>query len=504
MRSLAPKDAIAYLEINDLTATLNDLTDNKVFHENTTAKPDFSSLKGIQAVVAVTGFETSEKQVTDENSILNFTPKFVAIAETHAWKPAAVSIAENQIGKFARETYGENVKLEKAEKGDAKFFAWTNADGRKIFCAVSQGTIYIGNDEDLIDKSLAVKRGEAESLLSNGNLEQARERTNGKNLLAFGYISAEAIKQFADMAGVSAAVKATDSDEERNLIAQILPKILQNTTEEIAWTAQKSGNKIEDNFFVHLNDETTSVFNETLSTSGKNHTNAADFLPADVISTTAYDLKNPLIAWRSLLLVTAKNTEDIAAKYLVQFSNHLLEPYGISNAEMFLSAIDSEIMTANFDAEGENSAVIVTGKNVETIKNSIAEINFKSPPEKLENAQVWKSEESNIIAAFVENKLILGNDESVLRCLQAKNNGQNFTKNQNYQQFAQSNSTTVTFATDSESADKIISVLGNAKAENQKIYTNYLTETRITNKGIERKIISDFGFLGTILEQLKD
>jgi hypothetical protein len=227
-------------------------------------------------------------------------------------------------------------------------------------------------------------------------------------------------------------------------------------------------------------------------------------LPPDVFTATRYNLKNPLVAWRSLLLVTAKNTDALSGKVLVQFSNQLLESYGVSDAETFLSAIDSEILTAQVDADGEKSISIVTVKDGEKLKKSISdEINFKTPPEKRENADVWQSEDRQVAAAFVENKLILGAGESVLKCLQAKQSGENFTKNQVFQKFKESKSIAVTFAKDTESAKKIVEILGNAQ-ENKNATTAYITETRFTEKGIERKTVSAFGLLGAILEQLEE
>lgn len=504
MRRLAPKSAIAYLEINDLASVFDALTDNPTFRENSSRQADFSSLENVQAAMIITGFETSEKQISEENSILNFKPKFAAIADTHAWKPTAVSLAENQIGNFVKEVYGDDLKLEKSEKRDARFFVWTSRDGRKLFAAVSRSIIYFGNDEKLLDDCLAVERGEAENLLKNENLTPALESINLENLLAFGYVSPEGIKQFAEIAGVSAAVKAAENDEGKSFIARILPKILQNTTKEIVWTARKTENKIEDNFFVFFNYEIISVMKETLNLSTQNLTDGDKFLPYDTFGVTKYNLQNPLNAWRGLLFVAAKNTDSLSAKFLIQFSGSLLEPYGISNAEMFLSAIDSEISTIQFDDVGENSAAIVAVKDLEKIKRSITEINFKSAPEKQKNAEIWKSEDGEIAAAFTENKLILGKTESVLKCLQAKQSGQNFTQNQNYRKFSEDKFTAVTFAKDSDSAEKIISLLGKTTADNQKIFTERITKTRLTDKGIQRKSLSDFGFIGTILEQIKE
>ena len=176
----------------------------------------------------------------------------------------------------------------------------------------------------------------------------------------------------------------------------------------------------------------------------------------------------------------------------------------IADAETFLNAVDSDILTARFDAEGEKSVVVVAVKDAEKIKKSLAEINFKVLPEKHLNADVWQSEDKRKSAAFIENRLILGDTESVLKCLEAKANGQTFTKSASFQKFAESKAVAVTFGKDLDSTEKVVEVLSAAKDENKKFITNFLTETRVNEKGIERRSVSDFGFIGTILGQIEE
>ena len=76
LRNYAPAETLVYLETNDLQNTLNSLTENETFQRLTNNKKDFSSLKGVQLSVAVTGFETNEKQVTDSQAILEFQTAF--------------------------------------------------------------------------------------------------------------------------------------------------------------------------------------------------------------------------------------------------------------------------------------------------------------------------------------------------------------------------------------------------------------------------------------------
>ena len=242
----------------------------------------------------------------------------------------------------------------------------------------------------------------------------------------------------------------------------------------------RSERGIEDDVFVSLNSETASILKETLSPDSEVAANSAEFLPPEIFSATRYSLKNPLIAWRSLLLVAAKNADALSGKILVRFSNRLLESYGVSDAETFLSEVDSDVLTAQFDADGEESVVLVTVKNAEKLKKSISgEINFKTPPDKLENADVWRSEDKQIAAAFVENKLILGDEKSVLKCLRARRSGENFTANQSFQRFAESRAVAVTYSKDSDSAEKIVGVLSAAE-QNKSATTAYSTETFFT------------------------
>jgi hypothetical protein len=390
--------------------------------------------------------------------------------------------------------------LDAAEKSGGKSFVWTARDGRKAFAFVKDSRIFFSNDAAALEKSLSVSRGEADSLLKNESL--AKTRDTAKDALAFGYVSADGVAQISNLAGVSTAVDATDDDEGRSFIARVLPQILRGSVREIFWTATRLDQGIEDKYTISLTPENTAVVKETLVPAALTQSNSAEFLPTEVFSATRYNLQNPQIAWRSLLLVAGKNADAMSAKILIAFSGSLLEPYGVADAEAFLGAVDSEIWTANFDAESEKSVAVVRVKNTETVKKSIAELNFKVAGTKQDAAEIWKSGDGASAAAFVENVLILGDTESVQKCLQAKITGQNFTRNAAWQKFAETGAVAVTYGKDP--TEKVIEVFGEKKAENAQLLTNYTTETRFNASGVERRTVSPFGLIGRILEQFED
>lgn len=504
LRTLVPAETLVYLETNNLGETFQILTQNKSFQQLAKNSPDFSALKNIQIAVVVTGFETSEKQVTDESAILNFKPRFALIADTHAWESTAISLVETNIGRYVKENYGEDVKLDKGEKNGVKFFHWTSKTNEKIFASVTGSLIFIGNDETIIEKCLAVKRGEADNLLKNQEFARSFEKHKDEKNLAFGYLSTDGVAQIANLAGVSVAIGTSEEDVIRSFIAKILPVLVQKTAKEAVWKAQKTGQGIEDTLEIKTDAEVSTVWKETLVRENNPKSDSAHFIPNEFNSFTRYNLQNPQIAWRSILLTSSKQLDELSGKILTEVSGSVFEPYGISDAETFLSAVGSEIITVRFDDEGDESVVIAEIKDVEKVKKSIStEISFKSPSEKLINAEVWKSEDKSLAIAFIENKLILGETESVLKCLKAKENSQNFTKSEYFQKFTNNNSATLTISKDAETAKKLVGILGNPKDENQNFTSFYLTETRFDGNGITRKTISDFGLIGMIIEQFE-
>lgn len=510
LRNLTPADSIIYLETNDLGGTLEALTESRAFKQLAEEKNDFSALENVQLAVAVTGFETAELpsgEGGEGGAILSFKPRFIAVADTHAWNFNAVSIAETQIGRFARAVYGETVRLDKSEKGSAKFFVWTNAaDGRKIFAAVENAVIYAGNDEKLIDKCLDVGRGKAESLLKNERLAQARAEAakSGENQIAFGYVAPAGVARISEFAAVSTAVGATEDDDGRNFIARVVPQILQKSVREISWTATKNENGITDEIVVATNADASRALRESMRTNEQRTTttNAAQFLPSDVFTATRYNLKNPQAAWRALLSATVKQTDLLTGKFLAQFSNSLLEPFGVTDAELFLSRVEEEIYTARLDAEGEKSIAVVRVRDAEAVKKSIGAIDFKAAPERRDDALIWKSADGDFAAAFIEDKLILGDAQSVSECLRAAKSGRNFTKNQYFQKLNLSPAAAVTYSKDPDSTKNVVRLLGKVKDESENADYISLTETSFTEKGIERRSASAFGLIGSILEKV--
>ena len=490
-RTLIPSDALIYLETKDLGKTLDAITERSVFQQLAKGRPDLSALSGIRLSVAVTGFEVSEQKITDETSVGEISPHFVAVAETNAWNWQALSFTENKLGEFIKESYGGEAELETYPKNDGKYFVWTSQDGRKTYALVQGSIIFFGNDESAIEKCLAVKRGEAESIVKN-----SRIALFSADSLASGYVSTDGIAQVANLVGIQFAMRASEESEVKSFIARVLPEILRNSVKEISWTADKTKEGIEDRFIVATNPEIGQVFNETLVPAGNSEVNPANYLPKEFVSATRYNLRDPQVAWRSVLLTAQKQTDEVSGKLIAALSSSLFEPYGVDDAELFLSAVGPHVITVKFDTEGEEVAVIVVPRDYEKIKKSLVrEINFSDPPDILNgDSFIWRSGDGDLAMGTTNGVAIFGDGESVLKCLQSGQNVNGLSA-----RLSESGVVSVTIGKDVESAGQVVEVLAAKKKGYEAIPSNYLTETRFNKSGFERRTISDFGIIGSMI-----
>lgn len=500
LRNSVPPETLVYLETNDLGNALAALTEQPAFGEAAKAKPDLSMLSGIQIAIAVTGFEAEENPVTPENSVLNFRPRFVAVAETHMWNRSALAFTEERLGGFVNETYGGEVTLESRDEPGGRLFEWKAGDGRRVFAFVSGSRLFFSNDESALAAARAAARGETAGVGSNESL--ARIRSESSAALAFGYVSPDGVAQIANFAGVSTAIEATEDEDGRGFIARILPEAIRGAVRDVSWTANRVENGIEDRYTLALKPEASTVLRETMVVGGPPSETGAAMISPEVVSATKYNVKNPQIAWRSLVLLAGKSADPSSAQIISIFSGGVLDPYGIDDAEMFLSSVDSEIWTAAFDAEGDKSIAAATVKNMEAFRKSISDIDFSKPAENVNGAEVRKSADGELVVAFIGNQTIFGDAESVAKCLAASVEGKNLTKHQMWPRLSQNGAVATTIGRDQ--TDKVIDALGEKKSENIQVFTSFSSETRVGATGIERKTLSPFGLLGRIMEQFDE
>lgn len=487
LRTLAPAETLIYLETDDLAAVLKPIVDSKPFTEIATKKPDFSALKGVQLAVAVTGFETSEVELTDEQSLGRIRPRFVAIADTHAWNFQAVGFAEQKLASFVADIYDGEPKLEKADKHGGKYFTWTAKDGRKAFALVIDSLIYFGNDETAIEKALAVRRGDADHLAKSGKLPP---RVPGS--LASGYVSTDGVAQIANIAGLQFASQASDDPEIQSAVAGILPQIIRGTITDISWSASQTNQGIEDKWQIGMPAEMATVFNETMAAGDAKADALMVRVPDNSDPVTVYNFSDPQVAWRSVLLASQKLTDPLAGKMIGEFSSAFFEPYGIRDPELFLSSVGSPIAVTRTDDDADNVAAIAAVKSDAVRSAFLPDIKRDNSSQEFER---WQSEDGDIAAAFKDGLVIVGNSDNVAKIVARPVGERRASQNT-------PSACVVTDGSDRSSTLPVVEFLAREGHGDTVAKARYRTETRFTKTGMERRTVSDLGFVGWLIAQL--
>ncbi len=491
VRTVIPGDALVYLETQDLGKALHAVTDNEAFRAAAKSQPDFSVLNGIKVGVAVTGFETKDVQAADGASELDVQPRFVAVAETNAWNYQAIKFAENKLGEFVNDIYGGGVELERFPRYEGDYFVWTADDGRKAYGLVIGSVILFGNDETAIEKCIAVRKGEAESIAKNSRLQTGE-------FLASGYVSTDGVAQVANLATIQLAVGAGEEEEVRGFIARVLPEVLRKTVKEVFWTGRKTEQGIEDSYAFTLEPETARVLEESIRPGSGGDVPGAGLIPSEAVSVTRYDLADPQVAWRSVLLTAQQQAGGISGELIGAVGGALFEPYGIDDPEVFLDSVDGKILSLRFDTDDEHVALIATPKDLAKLKKSLAkEFKLNIPGEKTDRGEVWRSEEGELAFAVAGQQILLGHAESVLRCV----NG--VRKPSTIIDILRSAPNVPAFSeiVDTDPAATLVSVLSERSEQSTELTQFYRVSTSFASKGIQRTENSSFGLIGSIIEQ---
>src|SRR5262249_4003922 len=113
-----------------------------------------------------------------------------------------------------------------------------------------------------------------------------------------------------------------------------------------------------------------------------------------------------------------------------------------------------------------------------------------------ENANIEVSEPR------LENIALNGDKDIVQKCLQAHQAGQNLRTDARIQSRLQRPPSAITIGNDHETATLVAGVLSEKKSDKIAPTSRYIVETRFDKNGMERRLISEFGLVSSIIALL--
>ena len=537
MAAYVPADSIVYFEADSLPAIFDGVTSTEAWRglarasgvESAPAQSgwlnslisftgigpsDAVVLSRAQVAVTVLGFEAAE----ESDTTLRFSPRAALVAETHTSEWRVRAAIEKLAGDFARRSFGA-ASVERKEIDGVQFVTWVSQSDarRKVVTAVFESEALLGNDEGVVRACIDVRRGSRPSLAANEQLKEMRARLGGENTLAFGFApqgsAAKVVEVFAPafVGGVSSESKL------QSLLATVLPQLTSQTFGSAGWSARAAGDGIEDRYFLALPGDLARRLEKPFAPAEYSG-DATLVLPSETYQATFYNLNNPEEAWRGLGAALSAQVDVSRATFITLALEALVKPYGVENPREFLRACGNTIATARLDAASGGKVLVASVRDAAALRTqALAHLGRGARTERVGSTEILVSTDPERgAAAFVGDFLVMGSEDDVRRCVQARldsddpkhgNSLKAATRN-----FSDAKAFAHTLTDEREATRSVVSYLARRgspqTAPNQASLATALgqygygaSETRVVEGGFEKRTRSAFGLFGEVVKR---
>ena len=525
MAGYVPADSLVYLEVNSLTDLVKAIEQNQTWKAaaqavNTDSKlldPSWNWLARIgaapvksvvlsraQFALVVVGMDS-----IPEGDTLRIRPEVALVAETHTSNWRIKSVAGDAVKALATHAYGQSNCTERS--GDAFYVdCASSVNGRKLVATVDGSVIIVGNTDNAVRACLDVRRGSRPSMRTDAELQRMRDQLNANSGFSFGYVSAANVAKIFSWAAPILMGRAPGDPQLEQLLAKSAGKMLKS----IAWTSRPSSGVVEDRYLISLDSELPPRIEPAFTTAAASD-DVWKQIPATAETFTLYQTRSPLDALNALNSVVSYKLDALSA---VMFSGLLrasLSIYGVENPNEVLPLLSPPLVTVRAKTTDESSVLIARVGDEERLRSVLASQKVEGGIRIIDLSKGWSNEGSAAFLAVLANGyVVIGKADSVDSWFSVK--GSQDGKSDRPTWFQQNgNAVTITYASDSARVESFVSTLyqlkGRPLAEDQNATVSNatkdssfaITESRVTNDGIERTTHSPFGQISTLMSLMQ-
>jgi hypothetical protein len=341
-------------------------------------------------------------------------------------------------------------------------------------------------------------------------LQHMRDQLNANAAFSFGYVSAANVAKIFSWAAPILMGRAPGDPQLEQLLAKSAGKMLKS----IAWTSRPSSGAIEDRYLISLDSELPPRIEPAFTT-----TTASDDvwkqIPASAETFTVYQTRNPLDALNALNSAVSYKLDALSAVMFSSLLRSSLAIYGVENPNEVLPLLSAPLVTVRAKPTDESSVLIARVADEARLRTVLENQKVEGEIRIIELSKGWSNEGSAaFLAVLADGYVVIGKADSVDSWFSAR--GSPGGKSDRPAWFQPSeNAVTITYASDSARVASFVSALyqlqGKPLAEDQKGAVSNatksssfaITESRVTNDGIERTTHSPFGQISTLMSLLQ-
>jgi hypothetical protein len=254
-----------------------------------------------------------------------------------------------------------------------------------------------------------------------------KQQLRGSPAALFGFVPKAGIKAVIQAWAFARAGNAADGAA----IAPLISTAFGNVIDGLVWTSRFDQSGAEDQCRIALAPGVNQQLFDDLRPEPVNDKLDFSFIPADSVSVTSYQLSNPASFWRELNAVVSSRSDVLTAMASRPLLKALLEPYGISDPDIFFPAIGPRLQLVRLDHSAP--AVLIVQTFDKPALRKVAEQRLGRQPKRetlgdiefLIGADGWSF-------AFAGDHFLIGPAVAVRGCLDAKARGQSIATNSSF------------------------------------------------------------------------
>jgi hypothetical protein len=509
----APASALVYLESNSLMNVADGMaaTDSWKLVKPLTGQSNWTWPSGrTRRLIAFTGLGPTASVILaraqiamvmldlgarEEGDTMTLKPEAALLVETHTSKRRIKTTVEQALQSFAEKLY-TRPSFKRLVIDNDEFLVWTAVENdRQIVAVIDESLVIVANSDRAVRACLEARRGLRANLHSEPELQQMRNNLGAETALTFGFVPSSHAPELVALVTPLALGRAPGDAQIDGLVARSAAKIISSA----GWTAKLIDGAIEDHYLFTLKPSFVSRLRPVFQGSARSNS-AMTFVPDASNSLTLYSFKQPEQTWRELQTSLSAHLDTLSAVLLTSILKSGLSPYGVDDPEQFLRLVGPEIATVRFDVAESGSVLVAKIRDEPALKALL-----KSFPRKASD-----DEQRKVTIHYQDGYVLIGSPEDVQRCIQAHTGGEE----RKLKHFGgESAAGIVTYSDDSTRVANFISAIAraqnsvsgvaNATALQQKVQLPYaVTETSLSDLGLDRRTLSPFGQFSTLLPLL--
>ena len=445
MSAYVPAESLAFVEANDLMGLANGITGTEAWRVLAPPLGAPSQLIPYSWSIRVarwTGIGSAEAvllarsqfalffthaQATESVNTLTIKPLAALVIETHTSPGRMKAVVEKHVGQFAQRSFG-GASIARRQIEGVELVEWKSPDNtRQLILAVVDTVAIVGNDESVVLRCIEIRRGRQPSLATNPQLQTMKQQLRGSQALVFGFVPKAGVKAVIQAWAFARAGNAGDAAA----IAPLISNAFGNLIDGFAWASRLDQSGAEDQCRVALAQGVSQQLSDDLTPEPPGDKLDFSFVPAEAISVTSYQLRNPARFWRELNAVVSSRSDVLTAVASRPLLKALLEPYGISDPDNFFPAIGPRVQLVRLD--NSTPAVLIAQTFDKLALRKLAERRLGRQPktEKFEETEILIGSDGWSFA-FAGEYFLTGRADAVRRCLDAKGRGQSIATNRSF------------------------------------------------------------------------